>query len=100
MIGLGPMELLVILIIALVVVGPERLPELMRLVAKVYREIVSAADEVKDQLQDITTYEPKEPQTKDYYPSSPEEEALQKPEESHEEVKPEEVKPEEEKQER
>ena len=95
MIGLGPIEILIILIIALVVVGPERLPELMRLLAKAYREIVSVADEVKDQLEDITSYESTETKTEDSYLSAIEEEGSKELSKSPEEVKPEEVSPEE-----
>ena len=37
--GIGPLELIVVLIIAFIVVGPERLPELARSVGKTMRDV-------------------------------------------------------------
>lgn len=50
MFGIGGMELLVILLVALLVLGPERLPEITRWIAKVTREIRKAGDEVRMHL--------------------------------------------------
>ena len=47
MFGIGPLELMVILIIALVVVGPKRLPEIGRTIGKSLHEVRKAQDEVK-----------------------------------------------------
>jgi sec-independent protein translocase protein TatA len=47
MLNIGPQELLLILVIALVVVGPGRLPELARSIGKGLREIRRAQDEVR-----------------------------------------------------
>lgn len=47
MLNIGPQELLVILVIALVVVGPQRLPELGRSIGRWVRELRKAQDEVK-----------------------------------------------------
>ena len=47
MLNIGPQELLVILVIALVVVGPQRLPELGRSIGHWVRELRKAQDEVK-----------------------------------------------------
>jgi len=47
MLNIGPQELLLILVIALIVVGPTRLPELGRSIGKGLREIRKAQDEVK-----------------------------------------------------
>jgi Tat protein translocase TatB subunit len=47
MFGIGTPELLVILIIALVVVGPQRLPELGRTVGRALREFRKVQDEVR-----------------------------------------------------
>jgi len=51
MLNIGPQELLLILVIALLVVGPTRLPELGRSIGKGLREIRKAQDEVKRTIQ-------------------------------------------------
>src|SRR3990172_8326990 len=51
MLNIGPQELLIILVIALIVVGPTRLPELGRSIGKGLREIRKAQDEVKRTIQ-------------------------------------------------
>jgi Tat protein translocase TatB subunit len=45
--NIGPQELLVILLVALVIVGPQRLPELSRTIGRGLREFRKAQDEVK-----------------------------------------------------
>lgn len=50
MFNIGSQELLVILIIALIVVGPQRLPELSRSIGKGLREFRKVQDEVKDMV--------------------------------------------------
>jgi sec-independent protein translocase protein TatB len=50
MLNIGPQELIVILIVALVVVGPQRLPELGRSIGKALREFRKIQDDVKDSL--------------------------------------------------
>ncbi len=52
MLSIGSSEMLVILVIALVVVGPKRLPEVLRGVAKVYRMVMSAIEEAKKELEE------------------------------------------------
>ncbi|WP_457622681.1 Sec-independent protein translocase protein TatB [Persephonella sp.] len=47
MFGIGFTELVVIFIVALLVLGPKRLPEVARTLGKFYREIKSTVDEVK-----------------------------------------------------
>src|SRR5262245_33587195 len=47
MLNIGPQELLVILVIALLVVGPQRLPELGRSIGRWMTELRQAKDEVK-----------------------------------------------------
>ena len=37
--GIGPLELIVVLIIAFIVVGPDRLPELARSIGKTMRDV-------------------------------------------------------------
>jgi sec-independent protein translocase protein TatA len=50
MLNIGPPELLLIFVIALVIVGPQRLPELGRTVGKGLREFRKMQDEVKDMV--------------------------------------------------
>ncbi len=47
MLNIGPQELLLVLIVALIVVGPQRLPELSRTIGKGLREFRKVQDEVK-----------------------------------------------------
>ncbi len=54
MIGIGPLEILVILIVTLIVVGPEKMPELARALARVMRDLRSAMDEVREQFEELT----------------------------------------------
>src|SRR4029453_13230355 len=48
MLNIGPPELLLIFVIALVIVGPQRLPQLGRTIGKGLREFRKMQDEVKD----------------------------------------------------
>src|SRR2546421_4061473 len=48
--NVGPTELIVILIIALIVFGPKRLPEIGRTVGKSLREFRRASQDLKDEL--------------------------------------------------
>jgi len=50
MLNIGPQELILVLIIALVVVGPQRLPELGRAVGKALREFRKIQDDVRDSI--------------------------------------------------
>ncbi|MGH2679010.1 MAG: twin-arginine translocase TatA/TatE family subunit [Actinomycetota bacterium] len=50
MLNVGPLELLVVLAVALIVVGPERLPELARSVGRVLRQFRDVQDEVRDMV--------------------------------------------------
>jgi Tat protein translocase TatB subunit len=50
MLNVGPLELLVVLAVALVVVGPERLPELARSVGRALRQFRQVQDEVRDMV--------------------------------------------------
>jgi sec-independent protein translocase protein TatB len=47
MLNVGPLELLVVLAVALIVVGPERLPELARSVGRVLRQLRDVQNEVR-----------------------------------------------------
>lgn len=48
--GIGSMEIFVVLVIALVVFGPQKLPEMGRSIGKAIREFKSAGDEIKDEI--------------------------------------------------
>jgi Tat protein translocase TatB subunit len=50
-IGVGPMQLLVILVVAFFVLGPERLPELARQIARGIRTLRSYASDVQGQFE-------------------------------------------------
>jgi Tat protein translocase TatB subunit len=49
--GIGPLELLLILGLALVVFGPERLPELARQAGRIYAELRRVSNEVTGEIQ-------------------------------------------------
>ena len=50
MFNIGPAEMIVILIIALIVFGPKRLPEIGRTVGKGLREFRKASQDLKDEF--------------------------------------------------
>ncbi|MDI6781146.1 MAG: Sec-independent protein translocase protein TatB [bacterium] len=50
MFGIGTQELIVIMIIALIVIGPNKLPEIGRVLGRGLREIKKATDEIKNQV--------------------------------------------------
>ena len=50
MFGIGPMEMLVILLVVLIVFGPKRLPEMMKTVGRMMAELKKTADEVKKEI--------------------------------------------------
>jgi len=60
MFNIGPMELLLILLVALIVVGPRRLPEVGRSIGKGLRELRKAQDEVRETLTLELNEEPQE----------------------------------------
>lgn len=47
MFGIGFQELILILVVALIVLGPQKLPEVARTLGKVYRDIKNSIDDVK-----------------------------------------------------
>ena len=50
MFGIGFQEILVILVVALIVIGPKKLPEVAKALGRAYREFVRASTEVKNYL--------------------------------------------------
>lgn len=59
--NVGPLELMLILVIALLVVGPKRLPEMGRSIGKGLREFRRAQDEVRQTLRMDLDEEPETP---------------------------------------
>ena len=55
MFGIGLPELVVIMVVALLVVGPSKLPELARSLGKTFQEFKRMAGEVKETLEEETT---------------------------------------------
>jgi len=65
MLNIGPQELILVLIIALVVVGPNRLPELGRTIGRALREFRKIQEDVKDTIKfDLSDGEPHVPPTR------------------------------------
>ncbi len=50
MFGIGPMELVLILVVALLVLGPKRMPELARTIGKGLGEFRRASNELRESL--------------------------------------------------
>ncbi|MDE0469688.1 MAG: TatA/E family twin arginine-targeting protein translocase [Candidatus Poribacteria bacterium] len=50
MMGIGGMEIFIILVIALVIFGPKKLPEMGRSLGKAIREFKSAGTDLQDEL--------------------------------------------------
>ena len=66
MFGIGMPELIIIMVIALVVIGPQKLPELARSLGKGMSEFKSAAEGFKQTIEDSTKVaENKEPVVKE-----------------------------------
>lgn len=61
MLGIGLPELLLILVLGLLVLGPQRLPEVARLVGRAYGQLRRASEEFQNTIrQDIATFERQE----------------------------------------
>ena len=65
MFGIGLPELIVIMAVALIVVGPDKLPELARGLAKQFFELKKAANVLKDSLQEEESFSGKTPVSQD-----------------------------------
>lgn len=50
--SLGPGEILVVLVVALLVLGPDKLPEAARAAARFYKEIRNLSSSVRSQVED------------------------------------------------
>jgi sec-independent protein translocase protein TatA len=51
--SLGPAEILVVLVVALLVFGPEKMPEIARQAAKGFREFKRVQQHLKSELRDV-----------------------------------------------
>jgi sec-independent protein translocase protein TatB len=71
MLNVGAQELLVILAIALIVVGPAKLPELARSLGKGLRELRKVQDDVKDMVRLDLDTEPDRPARAPARPAKP-----------------------------
>jgi sec-independent protein translocase protein TatA len=49
--NIGPMELIIILVLALIVFGPQRLPEIGRTVGKSLREVRKASSDLRQEFE-------------------------------------------------
>jgi sec-independent protein translocase protein TatA len=49
--NIGPLELIIILVLALIVFGPQRLPEIGRTVGKSLREVRKASSELRQEFE-------------------------------------------------
>lgn len=50
MLGIGMQEIIIILVVALIVIGPKKLPDLAKALGRAMREFRRAADDLKDNL--------------------------------------------------
>ncbi len=53
MFGIGPMELIVIAIVAMLFIGPDKLPDLMRKFGKIFVQVRRQANEVRSSFNDV-----------------------------------------------
>jgi Tat protein translocase TatB subunit len=69
MFGMGPQEILIILVVALIFIGPRKLPEIARSLGKGFGELKRALDDVKGQV-DLETMmkDPEEQEQRDEPP--------------------------------
>lgn len=54
MFTIGPMEILGILVLALVVFGPKRLPEMGKSIGQAIREFKTVGNEIQDEITKVT----------------------------------------------
>ncbi len=52
MLSIGSSELIVIIIVALMIVGPKRLPEILKGAAKIYKSFMDAVNEAKKEIEE------------------------------------------------
>jgi len=64
MFGIGLPEIIVIMVVALLVVGPSKLPELAKSLGKAFSEFRRMADEVKETIEDEVAGDESSPEGK------------------------------------
>lgn len=52
--GVGSAEIFILLVLALVIFGPQKLPEMGKSIGKAIREFKSAGDEIKQEITKVT----------------------------------------------
>ena len=71
MLGLGFSEIMVVLVLALIIIGPKKLPEVAKTMGKLYAQLKKAMDDLKESVDidiDIDDYKPrKHSDLKDIY---------------------------------
>jgi Tat protein translocase TatB subunit len=72
MFNIGFPELILILVVALLVVGPSKLPELARSMGKAFGQFRRMADDVRDTIEQEVTIEEKGEEKKDNQPQAEE----------------------------
>lgn len=72
MFNIGFPELILILVVALLVVGPSKLPELARSMGKAFGQFRRMADDVRDTIEQEVTIEEKGEEKKDNQPRAEE----------------------------
>jgi len=65
MFGIGVQELIIIAIIALLIVGPKKLPDLAKTLGKGFRDFKNATEGITDDLKDALKEEDKKPDQDD-----------------------------------
>lgn len=75
MFGIGPEELMLIAIIALLVLGPERMPRLMRDVGKIVGDLRRTSEELQKDFMNADKYLEKAASTTPAAPATPAEES-------------------------
>ena len=53
MFGIGPMELIVVAVVAIVVVGPKRLPEMMRKLGRIFVQVRRQTNDIRQGFNDV-----------------------------------------------
>ena len=81
MLGMGMQEILIILVVALIVIGPKRLPELARTLGKGFGEFKKAADDLQETVRQDLEVEKHKDLIKKYPDLIPDEEKNGKDEE-------------------